>query len=400
MAASKLLMKPKVPLAMFRKMQDEVAAEQRDVLSALKNVAIDSFSNPAARLGFGTSNMLEATQYPLTRLSRNYILMVSLYRSNWIVRKVVDAKAEDMVKNGWSYDTETTPEMLSDLEKVCDDTQISAKLAEALKWARLYGGSAALMVLKGQRDLESPLDIEDVDLDTFKGLLVFDRWSGITPGATLVTDIEDTVNFGEPEFYDITTTTAKRIRVHCSRILKFTGRTLPMWERQAEMYWGLSEVELMYDELRKRDNTSWNIASLIFRANIFGLRQKELAQMLSGITVNADVAQRFWNTIQAQSSLMSNQGMFVLPEEGGIETHQYGFSGISDVYQQFMLDICGATEYTMSRLFGRTVSGLGQQNEGDEHSYYDHISQLQKQQLDPQMKKLLPVVAMSVWGEV
>ena len=162
MAASKLLMKPKVPLAMFRKMQDEVAAEQRDVLSALKNVAIDSFSNPAARLGFGTSNMLEATQYPLTRLSRNYILMVSLYRSNWIVRKVVDAKAEDMVKNGWSYDTETTPEMLSDLEKVCDDTQISAKLAEALKWARLYGGSAALMVLKGQRDLESPLDIEDV----------------------------------------------------------------------------------------------------------------------------------------------------------------------------------------------------------------------------------------------
>src|SRR6185312_8958694 len=35
-----------------------------------------------------------------------------------------------------------------------------------------------------------------------------------------------------------------------------------------------------------------------------------------------------------------------------------------------------------------------------EHSYYDHISQLQKQQLDPQMKKLLPVVAMSVWGEV
>src|SRR6185312_2449099 len=148
MAASKLLMKPKVPLAMFRKMQDEVAAEQRDVLSALKNVAIDSFSNPAARLGFGTSNMLEATQYPLTRLSRNYILLVSLYRSNWIVRKVVDAKAEDMIKNGWDLDTQQTPEMLDDFNKVCDDTALHAKLIETLKWARLYGGSAALMVIK------------------------------------------------------------------------------------------------------------------------------------------------------------------------------------------------------------------------------------------------------------
>jgi phage-related protein (TIGR01555 family) len=397
MAASKLLMKPKVTLADFVKMQGESQSEQSRMMKAF---ASDAFSNPAAKLGFGTANIMEATQYPLTRLSRNYILMVSLYRTNWIVRKVIDAKAEDMLKNGWSLDTQRTPEQITQFEKVVTDTATIAKLVETVKWSRLYGGSSALLVIKGQKNLEAPLNVEDVDLDSYKGLLVFDRWSGISPGATLNTDLDDPVHFGEPEFYEITTSSSQRIRVHSSRLLKFTGRILPLWERQAEQYWGISEVEIMFEELRKRDNTSWNIASLVFRANVFGLRQKDLSQMLSGIGSSQAAQLRFWQTIQAQSDLMSNMGMFVLPEDGGLETHQYGFSGISDVYEQFMLDVCGATEYPMSRLFGRTVTGLGQGNEGDEHSYYDNIGQLQKQQVDPNMRKLMPVIAMSTWGEV
>lgn len=46
------------------------------------------------------------------------------------------------------------------------------------------------------------------------------------------------------------------------------GRPLPYLEELAENYWGASEIEHVIDELRKRDNVSWNIAMLTFMANL------------------------------------------------------------------------------------------------------------------------------------
>lgn len=53
-------------------------------------------------------------------------------------------------------------------------------------------------------------------------------------------------------------------KVHHSRLLRFTGDDLPYWESQAEQQWGASVIESIFDELKKRDNVSWNIAQLIF----------------------------------------------------------------------------------------------------------------------------------------
>jgi hypothetical protein len=361
----------------------------------------DAFSNALARTGFGTDNLLEGTNYPLTRLTRNYILLQSLYRSNWIARKLIDCIAEDMFKNWLSLVLDKTPEEIDQFNRRVGDTGTQEKLLTAVKWARLFGGAGAVIILKNQgNQLDKPLEVEDVELDSYQGLLVFDRWSGINPSATINNDISKPEEFGLPESYYVTTETGKSFTVHNSRVLRFIGRSLPQWEWQAEQRWGISEYEVVFDELKKRDNTSWNIASLIFRANILALKQKDLSQMLSGIGSNAKALQQFYSALQAQSHLMSNQGLMVLPEDGGLDSHQYAFGGINDVYVSFMLDICGACEIPMSRLFGRTVTGLGQTGEGDEHAYYDLIGQKQKREVNPQLKKLFPIIAMSTWGEV
>lgn len=362
---------------------------------------MDAFSNMLARTGFGTSNLLEGTTYPLTRLSRNYILMQSLYRSNWIARKLVDCIAEDMVKNWLQIVSDIPPDDIEDFDQTIDRTGTKEKLLTAIQWARLFGGAGAVIMLKGEGNrLDQPLVAEDVEPGSYRGLLTFDRWSGITPSANLNTDLDNPADYGLPSSYRVTTQTGKSFTVHSSRVLRFTGRSLPQWEFQAEQYWGISEYEVVYDELKKRDNTSWNIASLIFRANIIAMKQKNLSEALSGLGKSAAALQQFHATLTAQTQLMSNQGIMVLPEEGGLETHQYGFAGINDVYVSFMLDICGACEIPMSRLFGRTVSGLGQTGEGDEHIYYDLIGQKQKRELNPQLQKLFPVIAMSEWGEI
>ncbi|MBQ5685662.1 MAG: hypothetical protein IIV27_08500, partial [Clostridia bacterium] len=50
---------------------------------------MDAFSNPAARLGFGTFDLTQATQYVPTRMTQNYQLLTTLYRENWIVQNIV-----------------------------------------------------------------------------------------------------------------------------------------------------------------------------------------------------------------------------------------------------------------------------------------------------------------------
>ena len=42
----------------------------------------DAFSNLLFRLGYGSQSPLEATEYPLTRMTDNYALLNSLYRDN------------------------------------------------------------------------------------------------------------------------------------------------------------------------------------------------------------------------------------------------------------------------------------------------------------------------------
>ena len=118
----------------------------------------------------------------------------------------------------------------------------------------------------------------------------------------------------------------------------------------------------------------------------------------SGGSGNAQL--RLFTALQMQSQLMSNQGMMILPEEGGLEEHQYSFGGVADVYEAFREDICGATGIPYSRMFGRTPGGLSTTNEGEEHIYYESIAAKQQRELDPQATKLFPVIAMSVWGEV
>lgn len=59
----------------------------------------DAFSNPAARIGWGTMDLLNGTSYPITRLTQNYNLLTSMYRDNWIVQNIVATIPDDIVRN-------------------------------------------------------------------------------------------------------------------------------------------------------------------------------------------------------------------------------------------------------------------------------------------------------------
>ena len=362
-----------------------------------RTVSMDAFSNVLARLGAGTPNLLEGTDYPMTRLTQNFQLMNSLYRSHWIVRKIIDTIPEDMVKNWINITTQLEPDQIKRFDKLQRTTRIQRDILQGLKWGRLYGGAAAVIIIDGHEDiLDQPLDYDMIMPGSFKGLIVGDRWSGITPGETLIEDVSSP-DFGLPEYYEWNTDNFT-VRVHHSRILRFTGRELPYIEKCTEVGWGASEVEIIFDELKKRDNTSWNIAQLIFLANLRVLKMADLGETLA---LGDEQSQKdLYNTVQAQNWLMSNMGMYILNQDDGFETHQYTFSGLNDIYESFMLDVAGAAEIPVTKLFGRSPAGFNATGESDSKNYYETVEQKQTAQLEPVLDKLLPIMFISEFGAV
>lgn len=384
----------------------EKLKSQSEVLNKL--YTIDAFQNQMARLGFGQPNLNEGADYPLTRMSQNYNLFTSLYRSSWIVRKIVDVFPSDMVKNWIKFNSSLDPEKISKINSVIRKTKTKEKIKEGLRWARLYGGAAGLILIDGDEDLSEPLDYDAIMLDDYKGLLIFDRWNGIYPDIELEDDISDE-EYGYPKYYSISLSESNSnlmlsynkqdlVKVHHSRIVRFNGRDLPLWERQAEMFWGESEIEIVFEELKKRDNTSANIASLIFLANIRVLKMNDLGQLLGASTQKAQ--ENLYKVLQAQNQLMSNMGIYVMDKDDDFGSEQYSFGGLNDIYESFMLDIAGACEMPVTKLFGREPAGFNSTGESDLTQYYDTLEEKQETYLQPIIDKLLPIIFMSTLGAI
>lgn len=384
----------------------EKLKSQTEVLNKL--YTMDAFQNQMARLGFGQPNLNEGADYPLTRMSQNYNLFTSLYRSSWIVRKIVDVFPSDMVKNWIKFNSSLDPEKISKINSVIRKTKTKEKIKEGLRWARLYGGAAGLILIDGDEDLSEPLDYDAIMLDDYKGLLIFDRWNGIYPDIELEDDISDE-EYGYPKYYSISLSEANNnlmlsynkqdlVKVHHSRIVRFNGRDLPLWERQAEMFWGESEIEIVFEELKKRDNTSANIASLIFLANIRVLKMNDLGQLLGASTQKAQ--ENLYKVLQAQNQLMSNMGIYVMDKDDDFGSEQYSFGGLNDIYESFMLDIAGACEMPVTKLFGREPAGFNSTGESDLTQYYDTLEEKQETYLQPIIDKLLPIIFMSTLGAI
>lgn len=365
-------------------------------------VAMDVFSNRAARMGFGTPSVAENAEYKLERYTNDYWLMITLFRNHWLARKIVERPAQDMCKAWPRLQCDLEPDLIAKFDRTVRRTYIPLQIQKAITWANLFGGSGALMVVEGQEDrLDEPLDLDQVNPGSFKGLVVFDRWSGITPKGNVVDDINLPMSYGTPEFYTVNGIDGPLFDIHHSRILRFTGPEVPQPEYQASMYWGISRLEIVYEELRKCDNMDWSILQLMFRAQILTQVNPELAGLISGASASQQAALKYFQVMQAQNELLSNNSMLVLGKDGKLESHQYTFGGVAEILAQKQMYVAGAADMPVSLLFGRTVSGLGQTNDADVRNYEQRISQNQNQYMRPQLEsKLYPVVCMSEFGEV
>lgn len=381
--------------------QPSRAAVGMGLLGGMTAHAQDVFQNLLARTGAFSGSLENGTEYPLTRFTLNFWGLVSMYESSWIARRIVDAPAADIVKTWPKIACDMDPKHLAKVGAAVVRTNTKGAFLEGLHWGRLFGGAGALMVIKGHEDrLDEPLDLDSVPLGGFKGLSIFDRWSGIQPSGAVCEDIERPLDVNLPEYYDVSATGGRSFKVHASRVLRFCGPKMPEPENSVYSGWGISVLAPVLQSMIATDNLYANALSLSFRANLIGMKEETLAQALSGVGMNQKAAEAFAQRMQAINRTMSNQSLIITGKDGGLENIQYSFGGLAELIQMFQLQLAGAAKMPVSLLWGRLYNGLGNSGEGDERIYEKTIATEAEVSMRPQMEKLLPVVCMSELGEV
>ncbi len=360
-------------------------------------ITFDSFINHATNMGLGAKNPLSYTQYIAQNITINYEFLCNLYQSNWIAQRIVNVIPEDMMTKGYNFNTQLTPQILNKISRLESKLQLNEKIIQGLQYARLFGGAGALILLNNQDNLEEPLDLNSIMPDDFKGLLIFDGRQECLPSGELIDDI-NSLEFNKPKYYLLNSSNSmnvSQIKVHHSRIIRFEGRMVTPIQRAMYNFWGASEFEHIFEEIVKKDNVSWNIAGLTQKANISVLKLFGLDTIATTTPLGRS---NLKSRLEATNMIMNNQGLLVLGESDEFQNFQYGFAGLGECYDRFMMDISGASEIPVTKLFGRSPAGMNATGESDLSNYYEMIARRQESILRPIYDKLFPILFLSVCG--
>lgn len=357
----------------------------------------DSFQNFQARIGYNTGNVSDGGHYSLDLLSRNRQQLEAMYRSSWICGKAVDAVAEDMTKRGIEINSEAEPGEIDDLYAEWKRLKIWDKLCDTIKWARLYGGAIAVLLVDGQA-FSTPLRIETIGPDTFKGLLVLDRWMVQPSLSELISDLGP--DLGQPMYYEIIANQngakLSQSKIHHSRVIRVDGTDLPFLQRITENGWGQSVLERIFDRLLAFDSTTQGSAQLVYKAHLRTYKVKGLRDI---IAMGGKALEGLLKQIEFIRLTQSNEGITLMDAEDEFEAHQYSFGGLDAVLMQFAQQLSGSLGIPLTRLFGQSPAGLNSTGESDLRTYYDGIEQEQERRLRSGLDTLIQVSFRSAHGK-
>lgn len=353
----------------------------------------DSFQNFIARQGIGTGNQHDGSGYGFNPITRNRVQMEFAYRGSWVVGRVVDAVARDMTRERVDVNTDADTADVKRFDKGLARQKIWSQLCLNIKWARLYGGSCAFMMIDGQ-DPQTPLRPDTIGKGQFKGLLPMDRWLLQPSLQDLVGDYGP--HFGKPKFYRTVADSMGMpvMTIHHTRMVRIEGVELPYWQKISENLWGQSVLERMWDRLLAYDSATTGVAQLIYKAHLRTLKIPDLRGIIGqgGAMMNGVLAQV--NMIRA---MQTNEGLTLLDKDDEFDVHSYSFSGLDAVLVQFGEQLCGAVEIPAVRMFGQSPAGFNS-GDSDLRNYYDSIKQNQEADLGPELEVVYKIAWLSEFG--
>ena len=118
-------------------------------------LGLDGYSNAAAFLG-DDSPLLSSGTFRRSNLTSRTELLTTAYRESWLAKKIIDMPSEDMTRAWYTLSTRMSEDCLRALRRLEGRHSIRQEITNAIRWARLYGGSCPPMSSPPFRPGSSP----------------------------------------------------------------------------------------------------------------------------------------------------------------------------------------------------------------------------------------------------
>lgn len=302
--------------------------------------------------------------------TRNYLisnyrqLLSNLYVEHGIVQTLVDQPVDDAFRSGFQIETgELDSDDIKKLQVFLERDQVIASVMQAIKWGRLFGGGAVLILTDQKAD--EPLDISKIREDSPLEFRAVDLWElyFTSQNVTNNTEVGGVLGENTSDYYNY-----YGYRIHKSRVMRFVGKQAPSFIRPRLRGWGMSEMERVVRSINQYLKNQDVIFELLDEAkvDIFKIQGFNSALMTSvGAT---KVARR----IQHANTLKNYNNALTMDKDDEYQQKQISFTGLAEVLTQIRQGLAADLKMPITKLFGISSAGFNS-GEDDIENYNSMI---------------------------
>src|SRR5260221_8565529 len=181
--------------------------EQKHLLQKVKQINNDNFNkvsnvvnadgwmNVLTGLGICGRDKKQNASFQISNLF-NRSELDQMYRSDGVVRLIIDLFANEMVRQGWEIEGDAEGKMVNKMEEL----KVNEAMTNLIKWARLFGGGICIMGIADGLPLDQPVD--EAGIRDVQWLRVFDRYQAFSRDGTFESDL-NSPNYGYPNVYTV-----------------------------------------------------------------------------------------------------------------------------------------------------------------------------------------------------
>lgn len=346
----------------------------------------DGFANMIAMIG-GANSKSGGNAYLVKPESDG--LIDAAYRVSPFFRKIVDIRPRDAVRRWrqWQSDNDDI-ELIEAEEGRLDAIGCTLK---ALTMQRKYGGAVIIgLGLPGDADQEVKPDA--IGKGSLQRLVVLSRYD-----VNLQDFDTDPLSefYGYPSKVVINSGSGETVTVHPSRCVFFRPTNTTVRPSSEDMFWGDSLWQTLEDAVGSVDSSSAVISDLMREAKVDVIRVPDLFEKMATDAGTETFVRRF--TLVNMLKSISNAMLLDKNDEWDQKTITW--TGIPEVVMLQMQLLCGASGYTMTRLYGIQAKGLSNDGTADLKQYYDDVDQERELDITPSIRRMDDWIIRSATGK-
>ena len=305
-----------------------------------------------------------------------------LYAGGGLIASIIDNVPEDGFKNGWTYKNDDT----GVIEDYCDKLNVKNNFEYAWKLQRIYGGS--IIVIFSPNVLpEKPLGVNE----KITKLRVYSRARINNTLADYNSDPKSNF-FEDYEYFNILTKNGTPFKAHHTRCLIFKGLALPdklsaNFETSKFNYFGISLIQRIWEDVKNLGSSVQGIANVMQEIVLGKYTVEGLKQILA--MNQKDALEKIMTRLMAMSASKSTIKAILLGENEKYERDTINLAGVGEVLDRFMMFVASSAQQPVTKLFGKSASGLNATGENDLQQYYDTIMNKLETHIKPQLDKLI-----------